>query len=122
MNDRNISLAKLAMRLRVVTSCPPNQCVAFLEQLPDDLRLAYVEHMEASQNSLFVDPLEIDPMVCERLAALRQEADRLRDRGEFGTGMGSGGNAHAWVKDQMLSRFGISWRTPWEMNPHCAFD
>ena len=110
------------MRLRALTSCPPSLCASFLEQIPDHLRLAYVEHMEVSQSSLFVDLVEIDPTIGERLALLRQEADRLRDRGEFGRGMGSGGKAHAWVKDQMLSRFGIKWRTPWEMNPHCAFD
>jgi len=122
MSSPSPSLAQLAMRLRAVTARPPALCKQFLEALPEDKRLAYVEHMEANKLSLFVDPTELDQTVREKLAELQHEATQLREQGKFGYGMGSGGRLLVWVKGELLKRHGIAWRTPWEMNPDCAFD
>jgi hypothetical protein len=110
------------MRLRAVTERPPGSCKQFLAALPEDQRLAYVEHMESNKLSLLVDPIEVDRTVREKIAALKAEANQLLEQGKFGSGMGSGGRLLGWVKGELLSRHGIAWRTPWEMNPDCAFD
>lgn len=122
MSDQNTSLPKLAMRLRAVTQRQPYACKQFLEALPEGKRVAYVEHMEANNNSLLIDPVELDPAVQVALRDLRREADQMREQGKFGRGMGSGGRLLAWVKHELQERHGIAWRTPWEMNPDCAFD
>jgi hypothetical protein len=122
MSDQNISLPKLAMRLRAVTQRQPYVCKQFLEALSEEKRVAYVEHMEANNYSLLVDPVELDQTVQVLLGHLRQEADQMREQGKFGRGMGSGGRFLAWVKQELLERHGIAWKTPWEMNPDCAFD
>ncbi len=122
MSDQNQSLAKLSMRLRAVTQRPPSQCKRFLQVLAEAERIAYVEYMEANNHSLLVDPVELDPAVRHLLVELRLEADQLFQLGEFGSGMGSGGRLLGWVKRELQERHGIAWRTPWEMNPDCAFD
>ncbi len=122
MNEQAVSIGVLAMRLRSVTQRQPSLCKQFLETLPKDKRVAYVEYMEANSYSLLIDPVELEPAVQVALAALRREAQQLREQGEFGRGMGSGGRELGWVKQQLLERHGITWRTPWEMNPDCAFD
>lgn len=110
------------MRLRAVTERPPQLCKQFLEELPEANRVAYVAYMESNKHSYFIDPVELDPAVRAALAELRCEAGQLSEQGEFGRGMGSGGSRSAWVKRELLERHGITWRTPWEMNPDCAFD
>jgi hypothetical protein len=110
------------MRLRAVSERPPGLCKQFLEALAEDKRIAYVEHMEANKLSLFVDPIELDDAVRLKLAEVRAEATQLREQGRFGSGLGSGGRLLMWVKGELQSRYGIAWRTPWEMNPDCAFD
>jgi hypothetical protein len=122
MSNKDTSLAKLSMRLRVVTERQPNVCKQFLEVLPEERRVAYVEYMEANSCSLLVDPVELDPEVQVALGHLRREADQLRRTGKFGSGMGSRGRLLAWIKFEMEERHGIAWKTPWEMNPDCAFD
>jgi hypothetical protein len=122
MSDHDTSLPKLAMRLRAVTERQPNVCKQFLEALPEERRVAYVEHMESNNYSLLIDPVELDPAVQVVLSDLRREADQMREQGKFGTGMGSGGRLLAWVKHELQRRHGIAWKTPWEMNPDCAFD
>lgn len=94
----------------------------FLESLPAASRLGYVEYMESNNYSFFFDPVELDPKVRSALRELQCEANRLRDQGGFGRGMGSGGLLLAWVKQQLLERHGVTWKTPWEMNPDVAFD
>ena len=122
MSDRGTSIAMLAMRLRAVTQRQPNLSKQFLESLPEEKRVAYVEHMEANNYSLLIDPVELEPAVQIVLSELLREADQLREQGEFGRGMGSGGRQLGWVKHQLHERHGITWRTPREMNPDCAFD
>lgn len=117
-----MSLAKLAMRLRAVTARPPHLCKQFLEDMAEASRIDYVEYMESNDYSLFIDPVELDPKVRAMLATLRSEADRLREQGEFGRGMGSGGCLLVWIKRELLKRHGITWRTRHEMNPDCSFD
>lgn len=122
MSEQGTSLPKLAMRLRAVTQRQPYVCKQFLEALPEERRVAYVEHMEINNYSLLIDPVELDPAVRVALSDLRREADQMREQGKFGTGIGSGGRLLTWVKHELQKRHGIAWKTPWEMNPDCAFD
>ncbi len=122
MSDPQKSLARLAMRLRAATEFPPQRCKQFLAELPEASRLAYVEYIECNHHSLFIDPVELDPAIRAALAGLRLEAGHLKEQGAFGWGMGSGGALLAWVKQELLARHGIAWRTPREMNPDCAVD
>lgn len=122
MSDQDTNLPKLAMRLRAVTQRQPWVCKQFLEALPEERRVSYVEHMETNNYSLLIDPVELDPAVQVALSDLRREADQMREQGKFGRGMGTGGRLHSWVKQELLERHGIAWKTPWEMNPDCAFD
>jgi hypothetical protein len=116
------SLAELAMRLRRVTDRPPSMCKELLEPLTNEERIAYVEHFETSNATVFIDPIELATPVREHLQMLRIEAEKLRAEGAFGSGMGCGGRINAWIKSEMKVRHSIDWRTPWEMNPGCAFD
>ncbi|KQU80429.1 MULTISPECIES: hypothetical protein [unclassified Rhizobacter] len=116
------SLNALAMRLRRLTSVPPLMCVEFLRPLSEHERIRYVEYAESSGLSLFIDPIELDPEIMPVVAAVRERAGRLRDDGQFGRGMGTGGRLHAWMKGELAQQHGIQWRTPPEMNPGVAFD
>ena len=115
-------LNALAMRLRRVTSRPPLACVEFLRPLSPAERLRYVEHCEHAGLSLFVDPIELETHIAPVLAQVRACADKLRQEGRFGHGMGTGGRVHAWIKSELARSHGIHWRTPQEMNPGVAFD
>lgn len=116
------SLASLSMRLRAVTEKPALVCKQFLTPLSHDERRAYVEYFEVNGGGLFIDPIELNPAVRPLILQLHVEADELRKQGKFGRGMGSGGRLLGWMKDQLLQRHGIVWRTNREMNPECAFD
>ncbi|MFZ2990196.1 hypothetical protein [Ideonella sp.] len=120
--DENLSLASLAMRLRALTDRPPVQCKQFLEALPQEVRVEYVQHMEQTRAFMLVEPIELDPLTRERLGQLRLEADELRRRGDFGHGMGAGGRYQFWVKTELKRRYGIDWHTTREFNRDIAFD
>lgn len=116
------SLASLAMRLRSITQRPPAACKLLLEPLSQSEREAYVEYFESNGGSLFIDPVQLRPAVAPLLRQLLADADNLRNQGAFGKGMGSGGRLYAWIQAELKTRHGIEWKTPWEMNPDCAFD
>ena len=116
------SLAELAMRLRRITDRPPSMCKELLASLPTEERISYVAYFEATNTTLFIDPIELSTPVREHLQVLRIEAERLRKEGVFGSGMGCGGRVNAWIKTEMKARHQVDWKTPWEMNPDCAFD
>jgi hypothetical protein len=122
MELRSDSHAAHAMRLRQVTGMPLAHCFEFLATLCAEDRKRYVEYFEVDGGSLLVDPVELEPTKAAFISKVKQEAKVLSGAGEFGRGMGRGGRVHLWVKDELLKRHGIVWRTAAEMNPHVALD
>lgn len=122
MKTATDGIAALAMRLRRVTSLPIALCHEFLAALEVDARERYVEHFEVVGGIFLIDPVELEPRFWGQIASVRAEALARAGAGAFGAGMGLGGRMAHWQQQELLTRYGIAWRTPQQMNPNIAFD
>ncbi|EKJ99510.1 hypothetical protein RBSH_05176 [Rhodopirellula baltica SH28] len=130
---------ELIARLRKATGMPLLAAREALSQFPPDQQITMVEAAEQDGSGILRDPIEQDPVAGpiietvlkavsvrvreehkQRMDDLRKTSPQMADF--LSTGRGLCHRIWYDAKQLLESEHQISWRTPAEMNPQCAFD
>jgi hypothetical protein len=138
LQSPNSVQAELVMRFRAVTGYPVIKAQQFLSQFPLERQIDYIDAAGRYHGRDLHDPVEDDALtgplftlICEEvhqeLATWQQGQEELLDHSpEVAELLASRrGLIHRYwsrVKELMWKRYGVTWKSPAEMNPWSVFD